>query len=101
MQWPEWVKREINSISNRTGTLTKLDLEIAGLFLLWIVMEEVCGVKSGDHIAVLSDNQLKVLWVDQLASKSSVVARKLLCALALRLKMKGALLMTPFHISGK
>ena len=69
MQWPEWVKREIISSSNRTGKLTNSDLEIAGLLLLWLVMEEVCEVKSGDHVSVFSDNQPTVSWIDQLASK--------------------------------
>ena len=82
------------------GTLTKSDLEMARLFLLWIVMEEVCEVKSGDHVAVFSDNQPTVLWVDQLASKSSVVAGQLLRALALILKMKGEFPLTPFYIAG-
>ena len=61
----------------------------------------MCDVKSGDYVAVFSDNQPTMLWVDRLASKSSIVAGKLLRALALRLKMKRAFPMTPFHIAGK
>ena len=64
-------------------------------------MEEVCDVNSGYHVAVFSDNHPTVSWVDRLASKSSVVAGQLLRALALRLKMKGASPLTPFHIAGK
>ena len=86
MQWPEWVKIEIISSNNCTGTLKSSDLEMAGLLLLWLVMEEVCEVKSRYHVAVLGVNQTKVSWVDQLASKSSVVAGQLLRALALRFK---------------
>ena len=63
-------------------------------------MEEVCDVKSGYHVAVFRDNQPKVLWVDQLESKISVVAGQLLRPLALRLEMKGASTLTPFHIAG-
>ena len=63
---------------------------MVGILLLWIVTEEMCEVKSGDHVAVFSDNQPMVSWVDQLASKISVVAGQLLRALALRLKMNGA-----------
>ena len=74
---------------------------MSGLLLLWLVMEEEREVKYGDHVAVFSDNQPTVLWVDRLASKSSIVAVQLLRALALRLKIKGASLLTPFHISGK
>ena len=101
IQWKEWVKIEITSSSNRTGTLTNSDLEMAGILLLWLVMEEVCDMKYAYHVAVLSDNQPAVLWVDQLASKISVVAVQLLRALALRLKMKGASPLTPFLIAGK
>ena len=73
---------------------------MAEIFLIWLVMEEVCDVKYGDHVAVFSNKQPTVLWVDQLASKSSVVAGQLLGALTLRLKMKVAFLLKPFHISG-
>ena len=83
MQYPEWVKRETISSSNRTGTLKNSDLEISGLLLLWLVMEEVCKVKYGDHVAVFSNNHPTVSWVDQLASKSSVVAVKLLHTVAM------------------
>ena len=61
----------------------------------------MCDVKSGDHVAMFSDNQKTVSWVDRLASKISVVAGKLLRAFVLRLKMKGASPLTPFHIAVK
>ena len=64
-------------------------------------MEEVCDVKSGYHLAVFRYNHPTVSWVDRLASKNSVVAGQLLRALVLRLKIKGALSLTPFHIDGK
>ena len=50
---------------------------------------------------MFSDNQLTVSWVDQLASKSSLVKGQLLRALELILKMKVASPLTPFRISGK
>ena len=73
---------------------------MARILLLWLVMEEVCEVKYGDHVDLFRDNQPTVSWVDQLASKSSVVAGQLLRASALRLIIKGALQLTPFHIAG-
>ena len=99
MQWPEWVRREIILSSNRTGMLTNSDLKMAGLLLLWLVMEEVCEVKSGDHVAVFSNNHPAVSWLGGLASKISVVAGQFLRTLALRLKMKRALPLTHCHIS--
>ena len=38
MKWPEWLKREITSSSNRTGALTNSDLKISGILLLWLVI---------------------------------------------------------------
>ena len=58
------------------------------------------NVKSGDHVAVFSNNQTMVSWVDRLASKSAAVVGKWLRALALILKMKGASPLVPLHISG-
>ena len=74
---------------------------MTGLLLILLVMEEVCDVKSGDYVAVFSNNHPTVSWVDWLASTSSVVAGQLLRALSLRLKMKGASALTHFHIAGK
>ena len=99
MQCPEWFKREIFLSSNCTGTLTKSDLEMYVLLLLCLLLEEVCKVKSGGHVALFSDNHLTVSWVDWLASKISIVAGQLLRALAFGLKMKGASPLTPFHIA--
>jgi len=101
MEWPEDIKAEINSSSNRTGKLTNSDLEMAGMLLLWLVMEEVCDLSSGARVAVFSDNQPTVSWVDRLASKSSEVAGQLLRAMALRMKMRGAAPLTALHIPGK
>ena len=101
IQWPEWVKVEITSSSNHTGTLTNSDLEMAGLLLLWLVMEEVCELKYGYHVSVFSNNQPPVSWVNQFASKRSLVAGQLLRAMALGFKMKGASPLTSFHIVEK
>ena len=74
---------------------------MAGLLLLWLVIEDLCEDNSGEHVAVFSDNHPTVLWVDRLASKSSVIAVEFLRALAIRLRIKGALPLTPFHIDEK
>ena len=46
------------------------------------------------------DNQPTVHWVERLVSKSVAVAGQLLWALALRLKLKHTLPLTPLHIKG-
>jgi len=73
---------------------------MAGLLMLWLVIEDLFRIESGAHVALFSDNQPTVSWVQRLASKSSVVAGQLVRALALRLKTTGASLLTPLHIAG-
>ena len=99
-EWPDDIKAEINSKDNPNGKLTNSDLEMAGLLLLWLIMEDVCEIKSGTHVALFSDNQPTVSWVQRMASKSSEVAEQLVRALALRLKSSGASPLTPLHICG-
>ena len=100
LQWPEDIRNDIISTTNPTGTITNSDLEMAGLLLLWLVMEEVCPLLDGAHVALFSDNSPTVHWVERLASRHSKVAMQLIRALALRLKTQRASPLTPLHIAG-
>ena len=100
MEWPPDIKADIVSTDNPAGRLTNSDLEMAGLLLLWLVMEDVCTLSPGCHVALFSDNSPTVGWVARMAAKRSLVAAQLLRALALRLKTKGASPLTPFHVAG-
>ncbi len=42
-QWPKDICSDIITFENPQGTITNSDLEMAGLLLLWLAMEEVCG----------------------------------------------------------
>ena len=102
MEWPQWVKDEVlKTNAGKKGTLTNSDLEMAGLLLLWLVMEEVCDLGSGSHVALFSDNSPTVSWVNRLASRNSQVADQLVRALALRLKLKRVSPLSTMHIAGK
>eukprot|EP00956_Cyclotella_meneghiniana_P026594 scaffold57877_cov41-Cyclotella_meneghiniana.AAC.5 len=84
MEWPQWVKEEVlKTNAGQKGTLTNSDLEMAGMLLLWLVMEEVCDLTAGTHVALFSDN-----------------APTLIRALALRLKLEGASPLSTLHIAG-
>ena len=101
-EWPQWVKDEVlKTNAGKKGTLTNSDLEMAGLLLLYLVVEEVCDLTSGSHIALFSDNSPTVSWVNRLASRNSQVADQLVRALALRLKTKGVSPLSTLHIAGK
>jgi len=101
LPWPEDIKQQVRKTNaGQGGTLTNSDLEMAGLLLLFLVMEEVCTFEAGAHIALFSDNSPTVSWVRRLAAKGSLVAGELLRALSLRLKLRRVSPLTPLHIKG-
>ncbi len=55
-KWPNDVKSCLVLVANPQGTVTNLDLEMAGLLLLWLVMKEVCGDLAEKWVALFSDN---------------------------------------------
>ena len=100
VQWPVDITNAVISDRNPNGTLTNNDLEMAGLLLLWLAMEETCGTLKHCHVALFSDNTPTVSWVQRMAAKQSNVAMGLLRALALRLQITEASPLTPLHIAG-
>jgi hypothetical protein len=100
VQWPPDISNQIISSSNPSGTITNSDLEMAGLLLLWLVMEDVCKPLTNAHIALLSDNSPTVHWVQRLAAKHSQIAMQLIRALALRMQLVRVSPLTPLHIAG-
>ena len=101
LEWPDWVKEQVlKTNAGKNGDLTNSDLEMAGLLLLWLVMEEVCQLKSGTHVVLFSDTLPSVRWVNSLASRNSKVADQLIRALALRLKVAGVSPLSTLHIPG-
>ena len=72
---------------------------MAGLLLLWLVMEDVCQLRLGSHVALFSNNSPTVSWVTRLASKRSAMATQLLHALALHLKATQVSPLMPQHIA--
>ena len=74
---------------------------MAGLLLLFLVMEEVCDLGPGTHVALFSDNPPTVHWVRRMDAKGSWVAGQMLRALALRMKQRHVSPLTPLHIAGE
>ena len=98
-EWPQDIRDRLVSEDNPAGDITNSDLEMAGLLLLFVIMEEVCGDLQDKHVALYSDNSPTVSWVRRLAARSPIAAQ-LVRALALRLKCAGASPLTPLHIAG-
>ena len=74
---------------------------MAGLLMLWLVMEEVCTKLRAAHVALFSENSPTIGWVKRLATRGSMVAMQLVQALMLQLKKAGAPPLTPLHIAGE
>jgi len=74
---------------------------MAGLLLLWLVMESVCGSFREKRVALFSDNSPTVGWVRRLATQGSMVSAHLIRALALRLNLNRTCPITPLHIVGE
>ncbi len=86
LQWPADITNNLKSDSNPNGMITNSDLEMAGLLLVLLVMEEiVCDIRER-NIALFSNNTPTVCWVTRLSSRHSIVTANLVAALALQLK---------------
>jgi len=95
-EWPQEIKDLYHD-----GIITSSDLEMAGLLLLWLVMESVCGSLKEKRVALFSDNSPMVGWVRRLATWGSMVSAHLIRALALCLKLNRTCPITPLHIAGE
>ncbi len=98
--WPDDVRNDVVSKLNPSGQILNSDLEMAGLLMLFGIMEQVCGPLVEKCVTLFSDNFLTVGWVDRLASCQSITATHLIQALALRLKANKCCSLTLQHISG-
>ncbi len=100
LQWPPDITANVKSEANPKGTITNSDLELAGLVLLWLMMEHVCGILTEKRIALFSDNSPTVSWVERMACRSSLVAEQLIRVLALRFNIQKVCPITTLHIAG-
>ena len=96
LAWPEDIKELFHK-----GDITNSDLEMAGLLMIWLVMEEVYQKLRASHVALFSDNSPTIGWVKRLAARVTLVAMQLLRALTLQLKKAGASPLKPLHIAGE
>jgi hypothetical protein len=100
LQWPSDITENIKSDSNPKEMITNSNLEMAGLLLVFFVMEEItCDLKE-KNIALFRDNTPTISWVTRLSSRHSIVAANLVAALALCLKRMRCCPLTPQHIKG-
>jgi len=101
-EWPQDVTANVRSFSNPMGTITNSDLEMAGVLILWLVMEVVCQPLQEKRVALFSNKSPEKRWMKCLASRKLLVAEHFVHALALQIKTnKTCPLTTTLHIEGK
>jgi hypothetical protein len=71
---------------------------MAGMLLLWLVIEGVWGVLVEKQVALFRDNMPMVAWVSHLTSQKSLVAEHFVQALSLRPKAKKSCPLMTLHI---
>ena len=81
LAWPDYKKEFFHK-----GNIINSDLEMAGLLMLWIMMEEFFPKLWQAYDALFSDNSPTIGWVKRLAARGSLVAMQLVRALTLLLK---------------
>ncbi len=100
LKWPPDISEDVISKSNPTGKITNSDLELAGLTILWLVMEHICSLLTKKPVALFSNNSPTVSWVHCMASCSSLVAEQLIRVLALCFNLQKICPTTMLHIAG-
>jgi hypothetical protein len=71
LQWPPDITASVVSDKNPKGKLTNSDLELAGLVILWLMMEHGCGRLAEKRVALFSGNSPTVGWVQRMASRAT------------------------------
>jgi hypothetical protein len=100
LQWPPDITDSVVSDKNREGKITNSDLEMAGLLLLWLMIEHVCSLLTKKRVALFSNNSPTVSWVQRMACRSSLIAEQLIRVLALRINAQRSCPLTMLHITG-
>ena len=62
-KWPKDIQDMVCTQDNPKGPATNLDLELAGLLICWLVMEEVASYFYHKHVGLYFGNLSAVLWV--------------------------------------
>ena len=85
MQWPEDISKRLVSFKNPNGDINNSELEMAGVLLAWLVLEQIAPMSlQYSTVGIFCDNTPAVAWSNRLQSSKSTVAGHLLRVLALR-----------------
>lgn len=96
IKWPPEVVAEYVK-----GNITINDLEMAGLLLAYLILEQVVPDMKDTHTGLWADNTSCVSWTAKMNSGTSKVGQQLTRALAFRFCDNKASPLVPMHIAGK
>ena len=65
LEWPEEVRALVCLEANPEGPITNSDLEMAGMLLLWLVIEVTVSDLECKHFGLLDDNSPILSWVEK------------------------------------
>jgi hypothetical protein len=101
LEWPKEVRNNLVTSSNKKGTLTISDLEMGGVVLAWIVLEQISPIHlKHSHVGIFCDNTPAVAWATKLASSKSVIGGHLCRVLAARQHVHQASTVLTVSIAG-
>jgi len=100
IRFPNEIQRQLVSQKNPTGSITNSDLEMAGLLMHWLVLENIANLQHA-HVASGCDNTPTVAWTSCLLASKAKTAAHLIRALALRMLACQASPLVAFHIAGE
>jgi hypothetical protein len=101
LEWPQDIQENLVTATNKSGTITMNDLELAGAVLNWLVLECQQDLNlQHKHIGVFCDNTSAVSWAYKLRTSKSIVAGRLLRMLGMRIHARQASSLTPLNIAG-
>ena len=100
LEWPQSIRDELCSPTNKNGRLSISDLELMGIFMHWMALEQAIGNLTHKSVAIWCDNIPAVSWIFKFRTSTSIVASAILKALATRMHVRHAALMAIDHISG-
>ena len=98
--WPPDIVARLISRDNPDGDLTINDLEMAGLLLHYLVLEQLLPDMAGKHAAAWCDNTSTVSWARRQSCKRSRVGQRLLRALSIRHVATKSSPLAPWSIAG-
>jgi hypothetical protein len=73
VQWPDDIRLSVISFDNPSGSLSNSDLEMAGMLLLYLVLEHLTTLRH-IHVAAWCNNTPTVAWMNKLSASRSPIA---------------------------